>query len=190
MLTASRPRAAIATSLASAAFLVLVAAAPAAAQEPPPATSAEDAAVEQAKRDREKTRLVEPDEVSFRFPIPSGWVRARRPEGTILLIRPQVTSLQAQIEIKAVEGLSPSQAQIFSKSFHVSILRQGVKLVGRDKPQNYGSHLGTLTEYELVSSEETYRMVVWQTHKDEATWLIVGFFPGDLRDDYTSLMAR
>lgn len=122
---------------------------------------------------------------------PEGWVRSKAGEGAVCTLRAAGDD-QAQIEVRISTPIPDNKRTSFFNSFHSSLKEAG--FIKRREAAGFGTDTasGRLTEYDGTSDGDKFRLVVWQMHRDEAAWLVVGFFPaaraGRYHDDFESLI--
>lgn len=155
-------------------FVVLIAQGTALAQdEPQAAGQAEDSM---------RSKIFEDTEVGVRLERPSGWVSGKTPKGVVAVLR-AAGDEESQIEIRMSPHVKAKQREFFFTSFHANLQQAG--FVKKDvQEMSLGGKEGALTEYETSSKKRKFRLLVWQTHRKEAAWLVVGFFPAERREDY------
>jgi hypothetical protein len=138
-----------------------------------------EASTSSASADEVATLAV--DEHWLRVDKPRGWIEGKPGEGAVVLLRAADVS-GAQIEIRVSSPISPPESAAFFTSFHNDLKAAGFARLERLPNAVYGSIAGNEIEYRGRTKGTTYRLIVWQFHRDESAWLVVGFFPESQRD--------
>ena len=121
------------------------------------------------------------DESGVTVHRPNGWVFGKPGKGVIALLTAAGDS-QSQIEVRVSKHVKKQLTKPFFASFHSNIQKSGfVKVETRDNTQ-YGQKKGSEVEYETGEGDKAFRLVVWQYHRAETAYLVVGFFPKKARD--------
>jgi hypothetical protein len=120
------------------------------------------------------------------YKTPRGWVRAKTPKGSALLLR-SASEGSSQIEVKITPELESDQHKSYLASFHANLIRAGFEDISRERPapdltsfagsrNDYFSHTQTTT-YAVTSDNQRFLMIVWAGWRDDRTWQVIAFFP-------------
>lgn len=133
-------------------------------------------------RSVERTTAVFNAEHGVRMTTPEGWIAGRPPRGAIAMFR-AAGEPSCQLEVRASAGVSADQKERYFSAFHNHLLRNGFTRM-ETRAQTRGPQAGQEIEYEVLSGGEKYRMVVFEMHRENTAWLVVGFFPEARRETH------
>jgi hypothetical protein len=111
---------------------------------------------------------------------PDGWVFGDAGRGVVALLTAAGDS-RSQIEVRASKHVKKGNKKPFFASFHANIQKSGFEKVETRTATTYGEKTGEEIEYETGRDDKAFRLVVWQIHRGETAYLVVGFFPKEAR---------
>lgn len=117
-------------------------------------------------------------------PRPTGWNIIQPGDAALATFR-AATDDRAQFEVRASDSVSSNRWERFWRSFDTDLQRAGFEQVSEGRQKTYGTKQGRFFEYELERDDETFRLVVWHTHRRDQAWVFTGFFSASRRDAHT-----
>lgn len=152
------------------------------AQQPAPEEAKEEQGGNDLGRSSEVVEALAKGKVTI--PKPDGWIVARPPKGSIALFR-DAGEKTSQLEVKYSPEVTKEQHDRYCQTFHTTLMKMGFEEQKTPWASAVeGFEFGKIVEYKLMSQGKPYRVLVWQAHRADATWMIVGFFPEGARDVY------
>lgn len=119
------------------------------------------------------------------FSKPGGWVDAGKKKGAVAALKSS-SDEKSGIEFRYAE-ISAAKSTSFFNSFHASLVGAGLEKKGKSESKTYGKLKGTLVEYTTSQKEgEGMRVFVFQFHRGNGAWLVVGMFDAGKRDAHLS----
>ncbi len=131
----------------------------------------------------QKRRRIAVDEYGAVLRRPEGWVEHSAQKGALVTLR-AAGDRKAQIEVRASSPIKQTRRESFFNSFHSRLKDAGFVQQEVRSEVEYGGQVGKWTGYEGRSERETFRLVVWQLHREQTAWLFVGFFPAEAGGRY------
>lgn len=121
--------------------------------------------------------------------VAKGWRSAKAPKGAVALLKSQ-TDVRSQVEFRVADKMEKDKVVRYFSTFHTSLEKSGMERKSRNESVTYNGKKGAETEYELVSKNRKYRLIVWETYVGDRAWLAVGFFSADNRESlYTDFVG-
>ncbi len=112
--------------------------------------------------------------------VKDGWRQAKAPKGAVALLKSTIDD-KSQMEFRVAKRVGENAKRYFT-TFHTSLQKSGMERKSRNEEATYATKKGAETEYELISKNRKFRLVVWEFSEGEQAWLIVGFFNASKRD--------
>jgi hypothetical protein len=118
----------------------------------------------------------------LQFSRPDGWVDAGKKKGTVAALR-AAGDKKSGIEFRYARVTAEKSVAYFN-SFHARLVEAGLQKQ-ESESKEYGELRGKLTEYATsTDGDEGLRLFVFQFHRDDAAWLVVGMFDAEQRNNY------
>jgi hypothetical protein len=138
---------------------------------------------EDADRPEMRARVVVDKASGAQLTRPEGWVVGKKGKGVAAVFR-AAGDPEAQIEVRVSPHVKADQRKSFFTSFHANLQKAGFVKKQVNAAAAYKDKQGVETEYETSSKKRAFRLVVWQFHREDTAFIVVGFFPTKTRDRY------
>lgn len=138
---------------------------------------------EDTDRPEMRARVVVDEISGAKLTRPEGWVVGKKGKGVAAIFR-AAGDPEAQIEVRVSPHVKADQRKSFFASFHANLQKAGFVKKQVLEEATYAENTGVETEYETSSKKRVFRLVVWQFHREETAFMVVGFFPTKSRDRF------